>query len=227
MLRVRRKNMGWSLLIPLIIVMTAVTLFTSIGIFRDPRHFSLAIISSLYYPLLVIHISLGTIAVFSGMVQFFPQIRRKRPQVHRLIGRIYMGSVLISGMTALFVALFTVVFNEQVAFLTLDVLWLLSGWKAFRAIRQGKVELHRLWVVRTYALTLAAIFARLVVPLLILLLLLRGSLPAGGFTALLTEGLGTGVWLSIVLNLVFADWLVNRHQKVSSTAASIGVAQEK
>ena len=197
--------------------MTVVTLLTSIRFLAAQKNISPVILLDLYTTFLVIHISLATIAVLLGIFQFLPQIRIKRPQVHRISGRIYVGCVLVSGLTAFFVAFFTAGSNEQVAFIALDVLWLLSLWKAFRAIRQKKVVKHRLWIVRNYALTLVALFARLVVPILILLRSLQGSVPAGGIGALLAESLGTGVWLSMVFNLVIADWLVNRNQKENRT----------
>ncbi|HEX7737806.1 MAG TPA: DUF2306 domain-containing protein [Ktedonobacteraceae bacterium] len=222
-----RKNTGWTFLALFIILMTIVTLLTAIGILRGGKQFPVALLFYVYYPVLVLHIVLATIAVPVGIVQFLPQIRARRPRVHRLLGRTYIWCVLVSGVAALFVACFTVGFNKQAAFLTLGILWLLSGWKAWRAIRRGQVEKHRLWIVRNYALTLVAVFARLVVPLLIVFQALQGTLLAGGFATLLEESLGTGVWLSIVLNLVFADWLVNRSQKIRKAIGSTAVAEER
>lgn len=214
MLPTRSKNIGWWVFILFIILMTGVTLLTARALFAEQKQLPLVSFIYVYYSFLAIHIVLATIAVLAGIIQFFPHIRQNHIQVHRASGRIYVGSVFISGVTALFVALFTERFDEQIAFITLDVIWLLSIWKAFRAIRRKNVAEHRLWMVRNYAITLAAIFARGIVPVMILLQLLKGPLPAGGFATLLSETLGTGVWLSIVLNLILADWLVNRSQKL-------------
>ncbi|MBE3560914.1 MAG: DUF2306 domain-containing protein [Ktedonobacteraceae bacterium] len=226
MLQIKRKNIGWGSLILFIILMTGVTLLTTRAIFAEQKQLPLVSLVYVYYSFLAIHIVLATVAVLAGIIQFFPGIRSQHIQVHRISGRIYVWSVFVSGVTALFVALFTERFDEQVAFLTLDVLWLLSIWKAFRAIRQKKVAEHRLWMVRNYAITLAAVFARGIVPLMILLQFLKGPLPAGGFATLLSETLGTGVWLSIVLNLVLADWLVNRRQSLRSAIGKVGTPGE-
>lgn len=213
MLSTTGKKIGRGSLILLIVLATLATLGTGITAFTGKNGVKLAIAAELYDPLLVVHIFLGTVAVLLGMFQFSSRIRTERPRIHRTLGRIYIGSVMTSGVIALFLALFTVSFNEQISFLTLDVLWLFSGWKAFRAIRRGNVTEHRTWIVRNYALTLAAIFARLVVPFLTLVLLLKGASP-GSFAALLQESLGTGVWLTIVINLALADWLVNRRMNM-------------
>jgi uncharacterized membrane protein len=210
-----RKNPGWSLLALFTMLMTAVTLLTALGILREQKQFANQIVLTLYYPALFIHIGVATIAVIIGLFQFLPQIRAKRIDIHRFLGRTYMLCILVSGLTATYVVFFTERFDEQIAFATLDVLWLFTAWKAYRAIRRKQIAQHRLWIVRNYAVTLAAIFARLVVPLMIPILLLKGPLPAGGFDTVLPQILGTGVWLTLVIDLTIADWLVNRSQKLN------------
>src|ERR1051326_6403755 len=146
MFQIRSKTIGWGSLILFIVLMTGVTLLTARAVFAEQKPLPVVSLVAVYYSFLTIHIVLATIAVLAGILQFMPRIRNNHLQVHRISGRIYVGCVFGSGVTALFVALFTERFNEQIAFLTLDMLWLLRICKAFRAIRQKQVAQHRLWM---------------------------------------------------------------------------------
>ena len=67
---------------------------------------SAALLSSGFYNLsFYAHISLGGIALFVGWVQFIKKLRLSYPKIHRLIGKIYVGSVLISGPFGFYIAL--------------------------------------------------------------------------------------------------------------------------
>ena len=56
----------------------------------------------------------------------------------------------------------------RVGFTTLAVFWLYSGTRAYLAIRRGKVQEHRRWMLRNYALTFGAATLRIELPLLII-----------------------------------------------------------
>jgi uncharacterized membrane protein len=165
----------------------------------------------LHYDILVTHIFFAFVALIIGPFQFIRALRQKYLSVHRLIGRVYLSCVLIGGLAGFVVGLYTVDFTRQTAFLMLDVLWLFSAARAYRAIRQRHITQHFTWVVRNYALTLVAAVARIIVPLSILVQLLRGriSLPIN-IGQILNNTLGAGVWLALVLNLVVAEWLILR-----------------
>src|SRR5438067_1616512 len=111
MLSIRSKNIGWGALILFIILMTGVTLLTGRALFVEQKQLPSISLVYVYYSFLTIHIVLATIAVLTGIIQFFPQIRKNHIQVHRVSGRIYVGCVIVGGVTALFVALFTERFN--------------------------------------------------------------------------------------------------------------------
>lgn len=54
-------------------------------------------------------------------------------------------------------------------FAALAVLWLTTGFMAYRTIRAGHVAAHRRWMMRNFALTFAAVTLRLEMPLLTIL----------------------------------------------------------
>ena len=56
------------------------------------------------------------------------------PRVHRIMGRVYLVSVAIGGPAALVMAPFnTAGFVGFFGFGSLGVLWLVTGWKAYRS----------------------------------------------------------------------------------------------
>jgi uncharacterized membrane protein len=112
------------------------------------------------------HMLIAPIALLLGPLQFLSSLRAKHPKVHRYIGRIYVASCVIAGLGGLATA-----FHASggpiagLGFGILAVLWIgatLGGWWA--AVRR-KLELHRLAMRLSYAMTFGAVTLRLQIPL--------------------------------------------------------------
>jgi uncharacterized membrane protein len=117
----------------------------------------------------VLHTTFGGLALLLGPWQFAAGLRRRRPAVHRAMGRCYIGCCLISGIAAYPVALGTVAGPiASTGFAALATAWLMATLLALRAIRGGRVDGHRRWMIRSYALTLTAVTFRclLLVPMI-------------------------------------------------------------
>ena len=54
--------------------------------------------------------------------------------------------------------------STHLAFGSLAVLWLATGLLAYRAIRAGRIEAHRGWMTRNFALTFAGVMLRVWIP---------------------------------------------------------------
>ncbi|SEN67102.1 DUF2306 domain-containing protein [Lihuaxuella thermophila] len=172
---------------------------------------------SLHYPLLVTHIFLAFIALITGFVQLIERVRIQYPHMHRSLGRIYFVSVFLSGMIALVITIYADSFVKAMAFLTLGLLWLFTGWKGYRLILKKRYEEHRIWMIRNYAVTLAAITARLIVPVCILAYVsFHGFTLAGGREQMISTILEVNIWIGLLLNLLFAEWLILKKQTNSS-----------
>ncbi len=113
------------------------------------------------------HVFASIVALALGPFQFSPRLRARRPRLHRACGRLYLGvGVGIGGLAGLYMARFA--FGGVVSTLGFSLLaacWLLTGWRAFAAIRRGAVAEHREWMTRNFALTLAAVTIRLYLPI--------------------------------------------------------------
>ena len=113
------------------------------------------------------HIYFGGVSLLVGWSQFSKKIRGKRLQQHRALGKIYLVAVLFSSISGFYVALYAnggIV--SQLGFSFLAVAWFYTTLNAYTAIRKKNIESHRKWMIRSYALTLAAVTLRLWMPVL-------------------------------------------------------------
>ncbi len=112
--------------------------------------------------LLIIHAVTASVALLLGPWQFVAGFRRWRLPWHRWMGRAYGLSVLVAGLTA-----FPVATNasqgivSSLGFMTLAVFWLAATATAIRHAMKGRIPEHRRWMVRSYALTAAAVTLRI------------------------------------------------------------------
>jgi uncharacterized membrane protein len=157
-----------------------------------------------------LHVFAAATALLLGPFQFSAGLRRTRTHVHRWMGRIYLGvGVLVGGLSGLYISQFAFGgFAAKLGFAALAVCWLYTGSRAFLAIRRGAVAEHRMWMVRNFSLSFAAVTLRLYIP---------ASVAAGVDFAVAYPVIA---WLCWVPNVVFAEWRYNRvHGNVLNTDA--------
>jgi uncharacterized membrane protein len=108
------------------------------------------------------HIGFGAIALAIGSFQFFPNFRNKFLNLHKKIGIIYVFAVFLSGIAGLYIAFFaTTGAFAGLGFGFLAVLWLYTDWKAYQTIKNRQITQHQIFMIRNYALTLAAVTLRI------------------------------------------------------------------
>ncbi|NJN41788.1 MAG: DUF2306 domain-containing protein [Flammeovirgaceae bacterium] len=145
------------------------------------------------------HILFGGMALLTGWSQFSKKIRAKNLNFHRTLGKFYVTVCLISGIAGLYLAFHaTGGIVAKLGFGGLAVSWLVSTFIAFRAIRARRIDDHQAWMIRSYALTFAAVTLRIWLPM---------SQIAG---IEFIEAYRVIAWLCWVPNLIFAEWLINR-----------------
>lgn len=115
--------------------------------------------------LFLMHIAAAPVALAVGAFQFMPKLRAKRSGLHRWMGRIYGLSILIGGIGALGIGV-TAIGGPvaQVGFTLLAILWLATTANAVRLAMQRNIVEHRKWMIRSFALTFAAVTLRLQLP---------------------------------------------------------------
>lgn len=151
---------------------------------------------------LVVHVVAATLFALVGALQFSPRLRRRRPQWHRLSGRVLVGAGLLVAVSGLWMTLF---YAGAPGGLVLWVVRLLVGVAlsvcillGFVAIRRRDIGAHRAWMIRAYALAV------------------------GAGTQVLTQGVGEGLFgtgnlstaVSVsagwIINLIVAEWVIRR-----------------
>jgi len=147
------------------------------------------------------HIILGGIALLIGWTQFSASLRKKRMNLHRTIGKIYIFSVLISGVCGVYIAQFaTGGISNVIGFSFSGIVWLTTTFSAYQAIRKGNIEKHQNYMLYSYAVCFSAVTLRFWLPLL--------STALGSFeSAYLVVA-----WLSWVPNLIVAYLMINRQK---------------
>lgn len=156
-----------------------------------------------------VHIVGGAVALLLGPLQFWRGLRARRPRVHRWIGRAYLAGVAVGGLAGLALAPFSQAgWVGLFGFGALALLWLLTGWRAYRAIRQGDVASHQAWMIRNFALTFAAVTLRVWLPLMITAPLLTGA--PFDFESAFANAYAAVPFLCWLPNLVVAEWLIRR-----------------
>lgn len=147
-----------------------------------------------------LHIAGGMGALLAGPWQFSKKLRARALNLHRWLGRFYLVEVALGSLAGFFMA---TVSEEglptHLGFEALAVLWFFTGLQAYRKVRTGDIPAHREWMIRNFALSLAAVTLRNYMPLM--LFALHWSFRQTYITV---------SWLCWIPNLLVAEWLVRR-----------------
>jgi uncharacterized membrane protein len=92
----------------------------------------------------------GTLALLLGMLQFSSRLRKRHLQLHRVLGRIYVGCVAISAPLAVAVAVRLPIPTLLPASAIQATGWLVTTATALYCVRTGRIQQHREWMIRGY-----------------------------------------------------------------------------
>lgn len=116
---------------------------------------------------LSLHALGGAIALLAGPLQFVPGFRERSWNRHRLLGWIYCCAVLLGWCASLWIAPHSQTgWIASAGFLALGAAWIATTGLAVRFILRGDAIRHRRWMIRSFALTAAAITLRMYLPLI-------------------------------------------------------------
>lgn len=152
-----------------------------------------------------IHILAGTVFMLLGPLQFIPSIRRHWPKIHRVSGRIFIVCGLIAAVTALGVEFQFPLrggYFKRAAMVLFSLALLVALALAWRAAVRRRIDRHRAWVVRAYAIGLALSTTRLY------------FIPAYLMYGNPTEfEAATVTWAGFCINCLVAEWIVGRSRR--------------
>jgi uncharacterized membrane protein len=164
-----------------------------------------------------VHFAAGGVILALGCIQFVQAIRARYPAVHRWIGRVYVTAAVLAGVGGLtFIAVKGTIGGTtmDVGFGIYGVLTAAAAVETYRHARARRLDIHRAWAMRLFALAIGSWLYRM----------------EYGFWFLLADGAGHAkdfsgpfdkfmAFFFYVPNLIVAEALIRAPRASMSTAA--------
>lgn len=159
-------------------------------------------------PWLAVHVAGAATALLVVGFQLLPALRRRRA-IHRWLGRIYGTACIVGGLAGLRLAFGTTAGAfAGLGFGILALLWIYATTQGWRLAREGRFDEHRVWMIRSFAMTFAAVTLRLYLPIA----------PMLGYDFM--DGYRLTAWVSWIPNLIVAEiYLRWRRFAIAAAAA--------
>ena len=142
------------------------------------------------------HALAGACALILGPMQFSDRLRQRYALLHRVVGRIYVAGVFIAAPLGTYIQYLEERMGAARSFsfaaATDAALWMATTGIALMFILRGKVQQHRQWMVRSFAVAIVFLEVRVV-----------GGIT--GWDALGESVTETIVWACVAFSLLFAD----------------------
>ena len=154
-----------------------------------------------YLPIFYTHVYSAVFVLLAGFTQFNSKILAKYPKIHRWLGYLYVGFVLIlAAPSGIFIGWFANGgLTAKTSFIILGVLWFWFTLTALKLILNRKIKAHKQMMYRSFALATSAITLRL---WKVILVYLFHPAPMDVYQII--------AWLGWIPNLLIAEWLIKR-----------------
>jgi hypothetical protein len=106
-----------------------------------------------------LHFAAGGIILALGCIQLMGSVRQRLPGLHRWVGRVYVTASLLAGLGGLaFIAVRGTIGGPvmNTGFALYGILTTVCAIQAFRHARARRLELHRAWALRLFALAIGS-----------------------------------------------------------------------
>ncbi|WP_296701359.1 DUF2306 domain-containing protein [Algoriphagus sp.] len=162
---------------------------------HNPEELSSLLWNSSFYT----HIILGGFALAIGWIQFNQKFRDRNRKLHKRIGMAYVTAVFFSGLSGIYVAIYTMGgYVAKFGFFCLGIVWLTTTIMGWLTAKAKDFDRHEIWMIYSYAACFAAVTLRIYLP--ILENIFDGFIPAYQIVS----------WLCWVPNMFVAYWIVKR-----------------
>jgi uncharacterized membrane protein YozB (DUF420 family) len=141
----------------------------------------------------------GACALLLGPMQFSDRLRQRFAKFHRVVGRFYIAGVFIAGPLGFYIQHYEERMGSHRSFSVAAgadaVLWMLTTGIALAFILKGKVQQHRQWMTRSFAVALVFLEVRVI-------------LGVTGWERLGQAAVETVVWSCLVSAILLADGIL-------------------
>jgi len=155
---------------------------------------------------IAVHLAGGIGAIVIGAFQLNSRLRRNFLPTHRWLGRVYVVAVTLGGIAG-----FVLATNSTGGLVThfgfglMAVCWVGATLTAYRYVLVKNIAAHREWMLRSYALTLAAVTLRIYL----------GISQASGMDFI--SSYQAISWMCWVPNLIIVEWfIIGRNVKAAA-----------
>jgi uncharacterized membrane protein len=147
------------------------------------------------------HVFTSILCLCAGFTQFSNYVLKYHKKLHRFIGKMYAYNILAINFPAGIIMAFYAngQLPSKIAFIILDILWLIFTYKAIVAIKAQDIKTHKRFMIRSYALTCSAITLR------VWKMILSHSFNIDPQILYMIDA-----WMGFVPNLLFAEWLIKK-----------------
>ncbi|WP_443937830.1 DUF2306 domain-containing protein [Pedobacter sp. MW01-1-1] len=158
----------------------------------------------LYLPIFYMHVYSSIFVLIAGFTQFNNQVLTKFPRIHKSLGYLYAGVVLVfSAPSGIFIGWFANGgITAKISFVLLGFLWFFFTLQAILSIFRKNILTHKAFMYRSFALATSAITLRL---WKVILVYLFHPAPMDVYQII--------AWLGWMPNLLIAEWLIKRKKK--------------
>jgi uncharacterized membrane protein len=157
----------------------------------------------------MVHVAGGIAFVLLGPFQFMAGVRRRRTNLHRWMGRVFLADSLLIGVTALIMSPQMAIGGalETAATFVFGVAFLFALWRGFTAIRARRIAEHRRWMIRAYAIGLGVGAVRPIMGVFFATSRITHLTPHDFF--------GIAFWLGFTLSLAAGEMWIRAHPTVN------------
>jgi hypothetical protein len=107
------------------------------------------------------HAALALPVVFGAPLQFVPRLRQAYPAVHRWIGKVYVFGASGAALLAVYLGATTEYEESRLSIVITGLLWLFFTLAAWRAAVARNFQVHRAFMIRSYAMALVLVWLRI------------------------------------------------------------------
>jgi uncharacterized membrane protein YozB (DUF420 family) len=154
----------------------------------------------------------GACALLLGPMQFSDRLRQRFARLHRVVGRFYVAGVFIAAPFGFYIQHFEermgATRSFSIAAAVDAALWMLTTGIALAFILRGKVQQHRQWMTRSFAVALVFLEVRVIMGL-------------SGWESLGPAVLETVVWVCLAFSVLLADLALQLQEFYRARAISV------
>lgn len=113
----------------------------------------------------ILHALPGVFFMLIGPLQFVQRLRSKYMNLHRWMGRLFMISCMLIGLSGITIAI-TFPYaglSEQLAIYFYAIAFLFSLYKSYYHVKRKEIALHREWIIRVFSIGLGISLIRILI----------------------------------------------------------------